>query len=136
MSVLKGVFAGCGSVQGKEGSVQGNVGRKTQMPGGSNVLHFWFWGLVCVPVCVYVYTVRGIWKVSSFTSEIMQARRSEVKYHALRSPVLFRLGTMETLAWPNSSALKCQSCSHTSDNKVTFQSFSQVVDLLQPPNDI
>lgn len=52
VSVLKGVFAGRGSAQGKEGSVQGNVGRKTQMPSGSSVLHFWFWGLVHVCVCV------------------------------------------------------------------------------------
>lgn len=85
------------------------------MPSGSYVLHFWF-GVWCVCICVYI---RGIWQFSPSSTRIMQAQRSEVKHHPLYSGVLFRLGTMETLAHSNSSALKCQSWTLSRDTKLT-----------------
>lgn len=76
----------------------------------------------CARVHSCMRTVGGIWQFSSFTSEIMQARRSSgVKYHRPHRRVLFRLGTMETLARLNSPALKRQSCSRADNNGLTFQ---------------
>lgn len=69
-------------------------------------------------VCICVY-IRGIWQFSP--SRIMQLQRSKVKFHLSYGGVLFRLGTMETLAQFISSALKCQS-------------YTQLLDLAQPPH--